>query len=967
MPKLAFASFVPAIMGLILAEGASVAPAAAASLAITPASVSLSASQSQSFMLNGAGAADPVVWSVNGVTGGNTQVGTITTKGFYHAPAQVSAAVTVVVTALDAGVLAQASVMLVVSGAPPPPVVVTVLPVAASVTVNKTQQFTSAVTGASNTSVTWAVNGVAGGNATVGTVSASGLFTAPSAVPSAPAVKVTTTSVADPTKSATAVATIAVPVNVTVSPASASLVIGGTEQFTGTVTGTANTAVKWTVSPAVGTVSTTGLYTAPTIISSPQTVTVTATSVVDTSKSARGSVGLVPFTSGMPAGLVSYPSYTPGANLLVNPDFETAAANGITPANWTDNGFALDATVSKSGTKSYRVVNPYLIPYAQSAWQDLFLQKGTYEIAGWIKTSGLGATRTGSVRICLSAPNTYPPIYGSGCTALTTGTADWTYFQQTDISVASDTMARFSMGVYGEPDGTAWFDSVELRRQKLPLQVFMQYPNYRGQLFDDQPQSARFTVQLDATDVGPLSAYLVSATVTDESTGGVVIQNSIAAAASFTTNLDFGGLAMNKPYLAKFKLVNAATGAEVPSTTFPAYRIVKASGAVRNAMNVSVDAQNRFLLKGVPSFLLGVYDSGLGYTSLESSWQSTLTTERRLFELPINLYLNYWYGNAANASMMPLMNVLQTHGISMLTNANCSGSVAAAATGPNWFLQSTDDIVAQRSTHPGFAGYYAADECQAPIAADVFANYQRMQRLDPGGVALGTLLPNFDLPFWRDSVDILATDPYPIVGAQPATGYPLSAVSDAARAVNNALFGSRPFVMTLQFFLGTSNSHWPTYQEIRSMSYAAITEGANGLFYWSLGAGALAYICDGSDAAHSPAGSSSWCQVRIDEFTNLKTVLTEIQALEPALVTPDRPDLLVGNSNGAIHTRVKATSAASYMIAFNTAATPQTVTLQWAQPLHSVALQNTGLPVTAVGSQFTDTFGPYEARVYVIY
>jgi hypothetical protein len=56
-----------------------------------------------------------------------------------------------------------------------PSVTVTVSPKRAAVTVTtQTQQFTSSVTGAS-----WGVDGIAGGNATVGTISASGLYTPP--------------------------------------------------------------------------------------------------------------------------------------------------------------------------------------------------------------------------------------------------------------------------------------------------------------------------------------------------------------------------------------------------------------------------------------------------------------------------------------------------------------------------------------------------------------------------------------------------------------------------------------------------------------------------------------------------------------------------------------------------------------------------------------------------------------------
>jgi len=56
--------------------------------------------------------------------------------------------------------------------------------------------------------VTWQVNGVTGGNATVGTISSSGLYTAPGVVPNPATVTVTAVSQADATKSAAAQVTI---------------------------------------------------------------------------------------------------------------------------------------------------------------------------------------------------------------------------------------------------------------------------------------------------------------------------------------------------------------------------------------------------------------------------------------------------------------------------------------------------------------------------------------------------------------------------------------------------------------------------------------------------------------------------------------------------------------------------------------------------------------------------------------
>ena len=90
---------------------------------------------------------------------------------------------------------------------PPPTASVTSVAVScasATVNVGQTSQCSATVQGTGNysSSVNWAVNSVAGGNATVGTVSTTGLYTAPATVPTPFTVALTATSVTDTTKSA---------------------------------------------------------------------------------------------------------------------------------------------------------------------------------------------------------------------------------------------------------------------------------------------------------------------------------------------------------------------------------------------------------------------------------------------------------------------------------------------------------------------------------------------------------------------------------------------------------------------------------------------------------------------------------------------------------------------------------------------------------------------------------------------
>jgi hypothetical protein len=80
-------------------------------------------------------------------------------------------------------------------------------------------------------------------------------------------------------------------VAVSISPTSATVASGATRQFTATVTGSTNTAVTW--SATSGTVSSSGLFTAPTV-SANTTVTITAISQADSSQTATATVTVAP-------------------------------------------------------------------------------------------------------------------------------------------------------------------------------------------------------------------------------------------------------------------------------------------------------------------------------------------------------------------------------------------------------------------------------------------------------------------------------------------------------------------------------------------------------------------------------------------------------------------------------------------------------------------------------------------------
>lgn len=282
-------------------------------------------------------------------------------------------------TATSAGVTA-----LVLGGG----VNVSVTPGPANVRAGSIQVFVATVTGTTNTGVIWDVNGVVGGNASLGTIVGNGNYTAPVALPNPNSITIRATSLADSTKNGTAAVTLqnAAPVlstesptlittgnfqltlngtgfmsgsvvnfgtqqlsttfvsatqltavgtataaqvgniaisvtnpnpgsatsniltaqvvapnsniKVTITPTSATVGAGNQAQFVATVTGTTDTTVNWSVNnipygnDTVGNMDGSGNYTAPIVLPNFSTVTVTATSAADTTKSASAIVTL---------------------------------------------------------------------------------------------------------------------------------------------------------------------------------------------------------------------------------------------------------------------------------------------------------------------------------------------------------------------------------------------------------------------------------------------------------------------------------------------------------------------------------------------------------------------------------------------------------------------------------------------------------------------------------------------------
>ncbi len=324
------------------------------SVTISPTSASLYAGASKKFTATVKNSSSTsVTWQVNGITSGNSTVGTISSSGTYNAPSNLAVQTVVTVSAVskaDTSKSASAKVTLTV----PVSVSISISPKSASLIGGATQAFTATVQNTSNTSVTWQVNGVTGGNSTVGTISSSGSYKAPSKIPSSTVVTVTAISSADTSKADSAQVTLN-PIMVSINPLSSTLLAGAQQQFTATVQNASSSSVTWLVngtsggSSTVGTVSGSGLYTAPATVASQTIVSVTARSNSDSSKTASAQVTVNP-----PVPVVSV-SINPTSAILAGggtKSFTAIVQNATNPAVTWSVSNALTGDTSGVGTIS---------------------------------------------------------------------------------------------------------------------------------------------------------------------------------------------------------------------------------------------------------------------------------------------------------------------------------------------------------------------------------------------------------------------------------------------------------------------------------------------------------------------------------------------------------------------------------------------------------------------------------------
>jgi hypothetical protein len=632
--------------------------------------------------------------------------------------------------------------------------------------------------------------------------------------------------------------------------------------------------------------------------------------------------------------------YSLGPNLLVNGDLRSGLQG------WTLNQacFSLDGTGDSAGL---HLQEPCGQPYP-SAGNAFRAPPGLYTISAEIKTQSsiiVPKGRAGARIRLLEVP--------AGKWAMTNaiaGASDWTTVAKGHAGVADGSVGVFSAETIGKVTGVSWFRRFFLRRElPAPLEIFLLYPNYRGIMFSDQSQVAR--VAIDVTPPADTTVAQLRVVLELIDAGGKVLSTqrlSPPAGGSMVASVEMGSLPRGQ-----YRLQGSLEGpGNKRLFTQSSYTIAKLSSETRTSMKAWIDSDNIIHMGGRPRFVIGLYD-----TTPQSTTPAFYTPRlKAIAQAPINLMINYFINNAKAEVIYPYTKAMEPFGIFYLAtvgaffpeNSSYPKWARAANVGPDQVITQHAQALAGDSH---VVGYYTCDECPAEVQPKRFHQYGLIKQYDPASIAIAVEDFSDEFQFWRDTVDVLGTDPY-VIG----THSPESYVGDATRKAIGAVHGARPVWTVIQFFRMTIPSHFPTEQEVHDMSWMAITEGARGVFYWSYGLRGLDWGQEGPVVR----------QQRYDELIN---VTRGISALEPVLLAPDSPVLSANSASGTVITKEKDLKDGSrYLISYNHSGDSVEASFTLRRPAHAVSVygENRASTLDQGGARFKDTYAPFQAHVFKI-
>jgi len=627
-------------------------------------------------------------------------------------------------------------------------------------------------------------------------------------------------------------------------------------------------------------------------------------------------------------------------NLVENPGFEQPSAGGLAAQGWQGNRqiFSLDPEVTRSGTASLKYVNTDAKRYVLCT-QKVPLQAGwKCRVSAWVKTEKVIGEDSGAT-ICLEWQGKDGKWLGGVYPSGVKGTRDWTRIEA--ITRLPEDAASCNLACYVRQGmtGTAWFDDVEaVRIADPPLDTVLLSPVYRGRITPAGPEEICGRVRLRLADYD-LQPQQVRVQVALRSADGPVrwetdLQPTEQQGDQFDVRVPARGLEPGR-YELTIRLADPA-GRELQLRR---HELVRLAGDRRP--HCEIDQQLRLLVDGRPFFPLGMYWSGINEKDIQVYADSKF-----------NCLMPYGSPNAQQ------MDLAHRHGLKVIYSVK--DWYAGMGSCPKFIQTEADEEpqirarVREYRNHPALLAWYLNDELPQSYLPRLEAHQRWVAEEDFDHPTWVVLYQYREVAAYLNTFDVIGTDPYPIGRGPASTAAAWTA--ETFRQVERA----RPMwqVPQLHNWANYAKSEaerqrgrTPTVDEVRSMAWQCICEGATGLVFYSW-----------YDVKRNP-------DVTFDaQWTGLKQIAAEIDRAAPMLLSAEPVPAIkvVGPAPSWLRWLARSHAGKLYVAAVNDGdgEGPVAFALPGAPRSVRVLGQNAAVPATPAG--FQDTLKPLAVRVYEI-
>ena len=512
----------------------------------------------------------------------------------------------------------------------------------------------------------------------------------------------------------------------------------------------------------------------------------------------------------------------PGKNLATNPSFEDAQEKSPLPAGWngTPGAFQRDVMVTKSGKASLKYVNTDPKQYLLCSQKVPLVAGYKYRFGAWVKTQDIrGAKSESGATICLEWQGKDGKHLGGAYPSGIKGTKDWTRIEE--LTRLPEGAASCNVRCYVRPGmaGTAWFDDVEIIRVvDPPMQSVVESPLYRGRITPAGPKELRVRVlwNLADHDLKP-QEIRVHADLLGQ--GNKIVRTAavpLPEGRPESTDLTVPATGL-EPGRYDLAIRLEGPGGKELQTEHHAIECLPSDVKATCA----IDEHRRLLVEGKPFFPIGMYFHGMKPEDLELFARSKF-----------NCLMSYAEPNRKQ------MDLAQKHHLKVIYTLKD----LYAPTGP-WPIRTTADeepVVRNRvrefRDHPALLAWYLNDEFSQKYMPQLEAHQRWVTEEDPNHPTWVVLYQYQEVAAYLKTFDVIGTDPYPIPSR------PVSSAGQWTAETFRQTGHSRPMWQVPQVFnwanygktdTDKQRNRTPTLDEIRSMAWQCIAEGATGLVFYS--------------------------------------------------------------------------------------------------------------------------------------